>query len=189
MVAICTIAGSFLITSSSGTSAQKPQSSDMGAKKSVSIRGRVLAWKETLAFGAGLGPQWTVFIFGAEAGGTQVQPLKIAYAFFNSEGPPPDSFFDYSKRYELQAVRDTKCDESVKSLSYIENVDESGKALPPSYALRLLEGAPKDLLKPDAILPCYTLRPGKYKVLGQGTERKSGTVSPNGNVEPTTTTQ
>jgi len=136
----------------------------METKNAVPIRGRVLAWKETLAFGAGLGPQWTVFIFfGAEADGTQVHPLKIAYALFKSEGPPPDSFFDYPKRYELQAVRETKCDETVNSLSHIENVDESGKASPPSYALRFLDGALKDVLKPDAILPCYVLRPGKYR--------------------------
>ena len=67
----------------------------------------------------------------------------------------------------MQAVREPKCDESVNSLSYVKNVDESGKPLPPTYVLRFLEGAPKVVLKPDAVLPCYVLRPGNYKLLHQ----------------------
>jgi hypothetical protein len=79
----------------------------------------------------------------------------------------PDSFFDYSKQYELQAVRDARCDESVKSLCYVKNVDESGKPLPSSYVLRFLGGAPRVVLKPDAVLARYVLRPSKYRVLNQ----------------------
>jgi hypothetical protein len=100
--------------------------------------------------------------------GARVAPIKIAYAFFKSDGPLPDRFFDYSKQYELQAVRDTRCDESVERFSYVKSVDhESGKPLPPTYVLKFLEGAPKDILNPDAVLPCYVLRPGKYRVLSQ----------------------
>jgi hypothetical protein len=150
-------------------------------EKTNRLVGRVLADVSSFAFGAGLGPKYTTFIFAVEAdGGKRVTPVKVSYAFFKSEGPPPDSFFDHSKRYELQALRDTKCDESVNSLSYVKNVDQSGNSLQPTYVVRFLEGAPKDVLKSDAILPCYTLRPGKYKVLSQGTERKSGSASPNG---------
>lgn len=157
------------------------QKTSTGAvEKTNHLVGRVLADVSSFAFGAGLGPKYTTFIFAVEEdGGKRVAPVKVSYAFFKSEGPPPDSFFDYSKRYELQVLRDTKCDESVSSLSYVKNVDQSGKPLQPTYAVRFLEGAPKDLLKSDAILPCYTLRPGMYKVLSHRTERKSGS-SPNG---------
>lgn len=55
----------------------------------------------------------------------------------------------------------------MNSLSYVKNVDESGKPLPPTYVLRFLEGAPKVVLKPDAVLPCYVLRPDNYKLLHQ----------------------
>jgi hypothetical protein len=156
-------------------------------EKNVPLVGRVLADVSSFAFGAGLGPQHTTFVFAVEQdGGTRVEPVKVSYAFFKSEGPPPDSFFDYSKRYELQVVRDTKCDESVDSLSHVKNVDQSGKPLPPTDALRFLEGAPKDALKSDAILPCYVLRPGKYKVLSQEKESKAETVDPkNGNMHLT----
>ena len=141
----------------------------------------------SFAFGAGLGPQHTTFVFAAEQdGGTRAEPVKVSYAFFKSEGPPPDRFFDYSKRYELQVVRDTECDESVDNLSHVKNVDQSGKPLPPIDALRFLEGAPKDALKSDAILRCYILRPGKYKVLSQGKDSKAETVDPKtGNVHLT----
>lgn len=108
------------------------------------------------------------FIFGVqEAGSEDVVPVKVSYAFFKSDGPLPDSFFDYSKRYELRAVRDPRCDESVNSISYVKNVDESGKPLLPTYALRFVEGASKAVLKPDAVLPCYMLRPGNFKLLAQ----------------------
>lgn len=167
------------------SAAQKP-STGTDAAKPVRLVGRVLADVSSFAFGAGLGPQYTTFVFAVEQGGTRVEPMKVSYAFFKSEGPPPDSFFDYSKRYELQAVRDTKCDESVDSLSHVKNVDQSGKPLPPSDALRFLDGAPKDALKSDAILPCYVLRPGKYKVLSQDKESKMETVDPKtGNVHLT----
>jgi hypothetical protein len=148
--------------------AQKTPDDQVATEKTRPLVGRGLAEVSTLTFGAGLGPKYTSFIFGVEEdGSTHVVPVKISYAFFKSDGPPPDSFFDYSKRYELQAVREPKCDESVNSLSYVKNVDESGKPLPPTYVLRFLEGAPKVVLKPDAVLPCYVLRPGNYKLLHQ----------------------
>lgn len=146
--------------------AQKTTALKESRGKATPIIGRVLADVGSIAFGAGLGPQYITFIFGVEEdGGARVAPVKISYAFFKSEGLPPESFFDYSKRYQLRAIRDPKCDESLKSLSYAENVDESGKPMQPTYILRVLDGAPKDVLKPDLVLPCYVLRPGKYKVV------------------------
>src|SRR5207302_8406898 len=104
--------------------AEKTSASKESRGKATPIIGRVLADVGSIAYGAGLGPQYITFIFGVEEdGGAQVAPVKISYAFFKSVGLPPDSFFDYSKRYRLQAVRDPKCDESLKSLSYVKNVD------------------------------------------------------------------
>jgi hypothetical protein len=148
--------------------AQKIPTSEPGSEEATRLVGRVLAWQETFALGADLGPKYQVFVFAVGRDrGEPVTPIKVAYAFFKSDGLLPDSFFDYSKQYELQAVRDARCDESVKSLSYVKNVDESGKPLPPSYVLRFLGGAPRDVLKPDAVLACYVLRPSKYRVLNQ----------------------
>ena len=142
--------------------------------------------------GAGLGPKWTFFLFGIESKKTpeaRLQPVKIAYAFFKDQGLPPDSFYQYSKRYELQAVRDPRCDESANGFAYIGNEDETGKQLAPTFALRFLDGAPKDALKPDAVLPCYILRPGKYKILSQDKDRKQSGLLLKDNPPPTPTTQ
>ena len=98
--------------------AQKTPEGQVATEKTRPLVGRVLADVSTLTFGAGLGPKYTGFIFGVEESGSAgVVPVKVSYAFFKSQGPPPVSFFDYSKRYELQAVRESKCDESVNSLS------------------------------------------------------------------------
>lgn len=132
------------------------------------IKGRVLAWSESLVIGSGLGPSSRVFVFGIESAtdsGKQLEPVKILYAFFKDRGPLPDSFYDYSKRYELKVVRDPKCDENVNSLSREKAVDESGKELQPTDSLRFLDGSPRGILKPDRILPCYVLRPGGYGIV------------------------
>jgi hypothetical protein len=144
--------------------AQKIDAAVPPADKPSRLIGRVLADVSSLVFGAGLGPKHTVFVFAVEQdGGARVLPVKVSYAFFKQEGPPPDSFFDYTKRYELQAVRDSKCDETVSSLSYVKNADQSGKPLKPTDVLRYLDGAPKDAMNLDTVLPCYDLRPGGFK--------------------------
>lgn len=142
-------------------------------EKTAPIVGRVLADVGSLVFGAGLGPKYTTFIFGVEKSGGAIMPVKVSYTFFKSQGPPPDSFFDHSKLYELRAGREPNCDETLSSLAQIENVDESGRPLPPTDALRVLEGAPRDILQPDLLLPCYVLRAGKYKVLSKNRSNRS----------------
>jgi hypothetical protein len=148
--------------------AQKTPAQKGSAEKTTRIVGRVLADVESLAFGAGVGPRYTTFIFGVEKNGGEVVPVKISYAFFKSQGPPPDDFFDHFKLYELSVGRVPKCDETVSSLAQATNVDEAGRPLPSSDALRWLDGAPKDVVKPDLVLPCYLLRPGNYKTLKTG---------------------
>jgi len=133
----CIVVGLIAAVLTSVSVAQKTPDEHVATEQTRPPVGQVLADVSTLTFGAGLGPKYTSFIFGVEEGGsTHVVPVKISYAFFKSDGPPPESFFGYSKRYELQGLREPKCDESVNSLSYVKNVDESGKPLPPTYVLR-----------------------------------------------------
>jgi hypothetical protein len=134
------------------------------------VMGRVLAWRESLlVLGAGLGPQYTIFVFGVENNSkTQLRPVKIAFAFFKT--PPPDSFYDYSRTYELRAVRDPTCDERVDHLSYEETVDETGKRLPPRNVLRTVRGAPRNLLSPETVLPCYVVYDGYKTVPATGSK-------------------
>jgi hypothetical protein len=128
------------------------------------MRGHVLADVESQVHGAGLGPKYKAFIFGWEQSGGNVLPIKIGYAYFGRHSLP-SSFFDSTKHYELEAVRDASCDETVGSLSLIKNVDSSGRELPPTNVLRTLEGTPEGLLKPETNLPCYIVGEGRFKTV------------------------
>ncbi len=139
------------------------------AEKKRAIVGHVLGRVEHLlgpATNSLGGERYDVFVFASssEAGlARRVAPVKVVYEFYRDEPHLPERFFDFSRTYELWVARDTGCDESVKSLSYEKNVSESGERLPSSLVLRLLDGAPKDILGPDMILPCYELSPGEYR--------------------------
>jgi hypothetical protein len=137
--------------------------------------GRVLGYINSLVVGTGLGPQYETFIFGVETKNAQgepvVAPVEILYAFFKDEGLLQDSFFDHSKLYELTVVRDSKCDQPLSKLSYETNTDTTGKKLPSTSILRILYGSPRDLFKPDSVLPCYVLHGHEYKVVSQDADR------------------
>jgi hypothetical protein len=130
----------------------------------ITIRGRVLAKIDLVSHGAGLGPHWSKFIFALDESDEHKRPIEIAFAYFGRTGLS-DNFFDYSKVYELKAKREVSCDESVGSLSIIKNVTESGRELPPTNALHLLEGAPNDFLRPEMILPCYIVIQGNVRTV------------------------
>ncbi len=153
-----------------GVAARQAAKTTETKEPSKVVQGRVLARRAGLrdAVGNFDGLRRETFLFGVESKETSMQPLrpiKVVYKFYRRQPTLPESFFDYSVRYQLQAVRDSSCDETLDSLSYEEAADESGKPLGRDYVLRPLEGAPKELLKPDSLLPCYVLRPGNYKPL------------------------
>jgi hypothetical protein len=138
--------------------------------KGEKVRGRVLAGVNYLTgyLRGGFGDSYEVFIFAPEPRSCSgsIVPVKVMYKFFyKRDSALPDSFFDFSKRFELLLVRQPSCDETVQNLSYQKNTDESGKPLPSTYILHPLDGVPTDVLNPDLVLPCYVLTPGKYKVL------------------------
>jgi hypothetical protein len=151
------------------------QSSSIPKEKKIALKGRVLADVASLTFGAGVGPQYQRFIFGVESknahGEQVVTPVEILYAFFKDQGPLRDDFFNHSTVYELNVVRDSNCDQSVSALSYEKAEDTTGKELPPLKVLQVLYGAPRDVLKPDAVLPCYILHGREYKVASQDADR------------------
>jgi hypothetical protein len=135
--------------------------------ETTALTGRVLAYVDSMVIGVGVGPHYEKFIFGVESkredGQPLITPVEIVYAFHKSDGLLPLSFFDHAKLYELRVVRDQNCDAKVSALSYEKNEDSTGKPLPPTYILRVMEGAPKDLLNTESKLPCYMLRPGVYR--------------------------
>jgi hypothetical protein len=103
------------------------------------------------------------FFFAVEDPDGSVRPIQIGYAFNHSDQLPPESFWDFSKVYEIRVQREPLCDATVESLAYVRNADTSGNELPPSLVLEFSKGAPTDLLKREEVLPCYTLWYGNYR--------------------------
>jgi hypothetical protein len=116
-----------------------------------------------LLFASSLAHKWMSFYFASEEPDGSVRPIQIAYAFFGSEQLPSESFWDESKLYEIEVRRERGCDTKVENLAYVKNTTEDGKELPRSFVLRFAKGAPKDLLKDEAVLPCYVLWYGDYR--------------------------
>jgi len=117
-----------------------------------------------MSTGTGLGPRAVEFIFEIEKAGAPVRSVEISYQFFSRDGRLPSSFYDHSKLYELHVVRDRRCDVSVDDISWWKNLDVEGNALPRTYRLNFLDAFPEDMLNPNAVLPCYVLHAGDYKV-------------------------
>jgi hypothetical protein len=151
------------------------QSDSMPKEKKTLLVGRVLGYINSLVVGAGIGPQYETFIFGVESKNAQgeqiVVPVEILYAFSKDEGLLRDSFFDHSKLYELNVVRDARCDQTLSKLSYETNAHITGEALPPTNILRILYGSPRYLFKPNSVLPCYVLHGRQYKIISQDADR------------------
>ena len=129
------------------------------------LRGHVIADVVSTGFGAGLGPKWVTFIFMAEGAVGKVVPVRINYAFYETDQLPSPSFWDYQAKYELDVKRDRTCDTTVEAISYEEVTDENGQVLPPLKVLQPAKGAPLDVLKPETALRCYVLWYGRYRRL------------------------
>ena len=138
-----------------------------GEQRITTLRGRILADLAVQFPGAGVGPKHQTFIFGVGQDDGRIQPIRIDYRYFG-RNRLPSGLFDYTKEYELKAIRETSCDEAVGRLSLVKNVDSSGQELPPTYVLRLLDGVPNSLLKPEMILPCYSVGEGHVRPIPGG---------------------
>lgn len=174
-----------------GLSAQKKSAPPTSRKEGTVLVGRVLADIASLINDGSLNWKYESFIFGAElkgeGGKLVVLPVEICYAYEPpSDSVLPDSFFDHSKFYELHVTRNSDYDRTVNDIAYEKSVNAETQ---PIKVLRLLLGAPGDLLKPDLVLPYYVLYSDGYKVLTQdkGVPHAPKSPSPNskgGNSQP-----
>ena len=94
------------------------------------LRVRPLAEVRTLLHGSSLSHEWASFYVASEEADGSVKPIQIAYAFYHSNQLPPESFWDYSKTYEIGVQREHGCDVNVESMAYVRNVTEGGRELP-----------------------------------------------------------
>lgn len=153
-----------LVIASHGTIAQENRTVAL-----ETLRGRPVAEVSSFLFGAILSHKWMSFYFASEEPDGSVRPIQVAYAFYRSDQLPPETFWDYSKLYEIKVRRERGCDTKVKNLAYVENTTVNGKELPRSFVLGFAKGAPQDLLKDEAVLPCYVLWYGDYRQIAAQT--------------------
>lgn len=128
------------------------------------VAGRVFASVNLFTYGSGLGPKYQSFIFQPEASvdSTQHWPelVRIEYQFYNAKDRLGKDFFDHAKKYELDVLRDRTCDDKPLNFGYVGIKDETTRV----RIMAVLNGAKEELLKEDAILPCYVLGPSGLKL-------------------------
>jgi hypothetical protein len=125
------------------------------------IVGRVLASPDPLMHASTLDCHVEEFLFGVESIGTGakklITPVEIANCYHGNEQPLPDAFFDHSKLYQLRVARICGGDSTFAEAAFATWVDTATGKEKQVMGMQMLKGAPKHLLKPDLVLPCYVL--------------------------------
>jgi len=130
--------------------------------KTTSLNGHVLGYRLHPLKHVGDGPDGIYFVFipdSDKAKVPQVSPVLIAYSFFSDETPLPNSFFDYSKHFQIKVSRNADCDQTAAEVFYIkiEYTDKHEKGSRRDYFFSLSAGAPKMNFADDLSLPCYDM--------------------------------
>jgi len=140
------------------------------AERKIRLKGRVLAAIDSMYSESGTSYRYQQFVFGVEAKDHQgkeiITPVLVTYSLPTAGDLLPKSFYDYSKRYELRAIKKANRDTLLESIAFIRYFGPDNKETePPTLILRLLDGAPKDILKMDMELPNYEMFSGDYRVI------------------------
>jgi hypothetical protein len=123
-------------------------------------------WQQLIV---GMKPEWESTIinlflaWNRKEGQNIVTPVLITYY---SDLDLPESFFDYSKLYELRVRRSVPAEMPLKSIAYRRYFDPDWvENKPPELILRLLDGVPRDILKMDMLIHHYDVW-GNYRIVG-----------------------
>jgi hypothetical protein len=134
------------------------------------LSGHVLGYVPNLLKWNGDGGELLSFVFvpdAAKKADPPAVPFAVEYRWFSDEPELPNSFFDFSKHFEIRASRNPDCDTTVQELFYIK-VNYVGRPEKPpgrEYYFRLAANAPKMDFADELKLPCYEMRPGNYSRL------------------------
>lgn len=138
--------------------------------KTTKLTGHVLGFRLHPLKNMGDGPDGEYFVFipdWTKAKIHEASPVLIAYSFFSNEPDLPDSFFDYSKHFQIKVSRNPDCDGTAVGVFYIKTTYTDKPEKPPGkdYFFHLSIGAPKMDFADDLALPCYEMHPGSYSLL------------------------
>jgi hypothetical protein len=87
--------------------------------------------------------------------------IKIVYRFAPNESPLPQNILDENTQWRFNLTRDITCDSSVGEMKTMKAQTEQGEitTIPRLKFKNEIEG-----MEDEVSLPCYVLRPGKYRI-------------------------
>lgn len=87
--------------------------------------------------------------------------IKVVYRFAPNESPFPQNILDENTEWRFILKRDISCDSSVREMKTMKAKTEEGEitAIP-----RLKYKNETEVIEDEVSLPCYVLKPGKYRM-------------------------
>jgi hypothetical protein len=139
-------------------------------KKEIILKGHVWAVIENWLPHTGMSDRFQIFVFGVESkdqeGNKIASPVLVNYLIPRSDDILPELLFHYSNVIELH-VNHLPHDLPLESVALIKYMTADNKeAHPPDIIMRLLDGAPTNILKMDMVLPYYDVLPDGYRCIG-----------------------
>jgi hypothetical protein len=87
--------------------------------------------------------------------------IKVVYRFAPNEPPLPQNILDENTQWRFILKRDISCDSSVREMKTMKAQTEEGEII----AIPRLKFKNETEVIEDAVnLPCYVLKPGKYRM-------------------------
>lgn len=86
--------------------------------------------------------------------------IKVIYKHAANDSPLPQDIFDGSTLWRFILKRDSSCDSTLRELKAVKPQTKEGEMTVP----RLKFKTETEMIEDEVNLPCYVLRPGKYRV-------------------------
>lgn len=86
--------------------------------------------------------------------------IKVVYKYAANDSPLPQNFFDGSTQWRFILKREISCDTSLREMKAIKPHTTEGEATVP----RLKFTGETEMIEDEVSLPCYVLKPGKYRM-------------------------
>ena len=87
--------------------------------------------------------------------------IKVVYRFAPNESPLPQNILDENTRWRFILKRDITCDSSVREMKTMKAQTEEGEI---TTIPRLKFKNETEVIEDEVSLPCYVLKPRKYRV-------------------------
>ena len=139
-------------------------------QKTERLTGHVLGYVPNILKLNGDGGDLLAFVFIPDTTNKETPPktaIAVDYRWFSDERELPNSFFDYSKHFEIRVLRNSGCDTTAADFFYLKLFHDDALKKPSEriYRFQAAANAPKMDFADDFKLSCYEMRPGNYSIL------------------------